>query len=106
MTAPGYTAGSVGGGEAAVEATGQYAAPVVPPPAPRGLQVSDPVVVHTASCHDPDQHQRVTVAGRVIEVYPDGSALARMDDGSEFELCPWFDSACPNARSADQEEAA
>jgi hypothetical protein len=66
----------------------------------------DPVTVHLASCHDPDQHQRVTVTGRVVEVYPDGAALAEMDDGSRFELCPWFTSDCANAQAARLQGAA
>ena len=89
-----------GGGDAASEAlvavgrTTGVPSVRVPPPA---LKVGETVEVHLASCESADQHKRVTVRGAIAKVYPDGAALALMADGSNFELCPWFTSDCPNA---------
>jgi hypothetical protein len=73
------------------------------PPAP--LVVGQPVAVHTASCESPEQHQRVALAGQVVEVYPDGAARAQLADGSQVELAPWFDSYCPNMAKANEAAA-
>jgi hypothetical protein len=96
-------AGSAGGGEVARGAVGQRPVGDPPPPA---LHVGARVVVHLASCESPEQHERVTLAGVVVERYLDGAALAEFTDGSRMELCPWFDSGCANARPASSEAAA
>jgi hypothetical protein len=92
-----------GGGEAARGLSDNRPPGSLPPPA---LTVGQPVAVHTASCESPEQHQRVTLAGRVVERYDDGAALAEMADGQRFELCPWFTSDCPNERASVREAAA